>query len=160
MKLGILSDSHDNLPALDRIVARFNAENVDLVLHAGDFVSPFTSIPLGRLRASLVGVFGNNDGDRVHLIERFRGMGAIHSGVHSFEADGVRIVLMHEPQAIDALVASGAQDLIVYGHTHKVDLRQGRPAVVNPGEAGGWLTGRSTAVLFDTETRTGESFTV
>jgi hypothetical protein len=160
MKIGILSDSHDNLPALERVVGRFNAEKVDLVLHAGDFVSPFTSIPLAKLRAPLVGVFGNNDGDRLYLTQRFQGIGTIHSGVYGFEKDGVRILLMHEPQAIEALVASAAYDLIVYGHTHKVDLRPGRPAVVNPGEAGGWLTGQSTAVLFDTATGVCESFTV
>ena len=156
MKLGILSDSHDNLPALARIVERFNAENVDLVLHAGDFVSPFTTIPLSKLRAPLIGVFGNNDGDRLYLTRRFDGIGTLHPGYHVFEVDGLRAVLMHEPKSIDALVASGAYDLVVYGHTHEVDVRSGRPAVVNPGEAGGWLTGRSTAVVFDTRAMTGE----
>jgi hypothetical protein len=156
MKLGILSDSHDNLPALVRIGERFNTENVDLVLHAGDFVSPFTAIPLSKLRAPLVGVFGNNDGDRLYLTRRFDGIGTLHPGYHVFEVDGLRVVLMHEPKSIDALVASGAYDLIVYGHTHEVDVRPGRPAVVNPGEACGWLTGKSTAVVFDTRAMTGE----
>jgi hypothetical protein len=156
MKLGILSDSHDNLPALVRIVERFNAENVDLVLHAGDFVSPFTAVPLSKLRAPLVGVFGNNDGDRLYLTRRFDGVGTLHPGCHVFEVDGLRVVLMHEPKSIDALVMSGTYDLIVYGHTHEVDVRPGPPAVVNPGEACGWLTGRSTAVLFDTRAMTGE----
>ncbi len=158
MKLGILSDSHDNLPALARIVERFNAKNVDLVLHAGDFVSPFTAVPLSKLRAPLVGVFGNNDGDRLYLTRRFEGIGPLHPGYHVFEIDGLRVVLMHEPKSIDALVTSDAYDLIVYGHTHEVDVRPGRPAVVNPGEACGWLTGRSTAVLFNTQTMTGEVF--
>jgi len=156
VKLGILSDSHDRLPVLERIVARFNEESVDLVLHAGDFVSPFTAVPLSKLRAPLVGVFGNNDGDRLYLTERFAAIGTLHAGYHLFEVDGRRAVLMHEPKSIDALVASGHLDLIVYGHTHEVDVRPGIPAVVNPGEAGGWLTGRSTAVLFDTQTMTGE----
>jgi putative phosphoesterase len=155
MKLGILSDSHDNLPALARIVERFNAEKVDLVLHAGDFVSPFTAIPLGKLRAPLVGVFGNNDGDRLYLTQRFEKIGTLYPGVHTFEVDGLRVVLMHEPRSIDVLAASGAYDLVVYGHTHDADVRPGRPAVVNPGEAGGWLSGRSTAVVFDAHTMTG-----
>ncbi|MCX6098927.1 MAG: YfcE family phosphodiesterase, partial [Candidatus Bipolaricaulota bacterium] len=92
MRLGILSDSHDNLPALARIVERFNAENVDLVLHAGDFVSPFTAIPLSKLRARLVGVFGNNDGDGLYLTRRFEGVGTLHPGYHVFEVDGLRVV--------------------------------------------------------------------
>ncbi len=163
MRIGILSDTHDNLPAIERIVERWNAEKVDLVLHAGDFVSPFTAGPLGRLDAPLVGVFGNNDGDRPHLARRFDGIGTRYAGHHTFEVDGVRVILMHEPKSIDAVAASGVYDLVVYGHTHKVDVRPGSQAgpdplaaVVNPGEACGWLTGRSTAALFDTQTRTAE----
>ncbi|MDD5263842.1 MAG: metallophosphoesterase [Candidatus Bipolaricaulis sp.] len=161
MKIGILSDTHDNLPAIERIVERFNGEKVDLVLHAGDFVSPFTAVPLGKLSVPLVGVFGNNDGDRLHLTRRFDGVGTIHAGYHTFEVDGVRVVLMHEPRSIDALAESGVYDLVIYGHTHQVDVRPGgqpTAAVVNPGEACGWLTGRSTAALFDTQTRTAEVF--
>ena len=156
MKIGILSDSHDRLPLLERAVERFNAEAVDLVLHAGDFVSPFTAIPLAKLRGAFVGVYGNNDGDRLYLRERFEKIGPIYLGYHTFEIDGVRGVLMHEPKSIDALVASGHYDLIVYGHTHEVDLRADGPVVVNPGEACGYLSGRATVVLFDTETRTPE----
>jgi putative phosphoesterase len=36
--IGIISDTHDNLPAIKRAVDLFNEKNVDLVLHAGDFV--------------------------------------------------------------------------------------------------------------------------
>ncbi|MGD9675486.1 MAG: metallophosphoesterase [Candidatus Bipolaricaulia bacterium] len=162
MKIGILSDSHDNLPALERIVERFNAESVDLVLHAGDFVSPFTAVPLSRLRAPLVGVFGNNDGDRPYLVRRYEGIGTLHAGVHTFEVDGLRVILMHQPRSIDGLAASGEHDLIVYGHTHQVDLRVAPdgPVVINPGEAGGWLTGHSTAALFDTRTRAADLLSV
>jgi putative phosphoesterase len=155
MKLGILSDSHDNLPVIARAVERFNAEGVSLVLHAGDFVSPFTAIPLSKLHAPLVGVFGNNDGDRLFLTRRFEKIGTIHPGYHVFEADEKRVVLMHEPKSIAELAAGGAYDLIVYGHTHRIDLREGRTAVVNPGECCGWLTGHATVVLFDTDTMTG-----
>jgi len=153
MKVGVLSDTHDRLPAIREAVERFNAEGVELVLHAGDFVSPFVALALKELRAPLVGVFGNNDGDPLYLIERLRGIGEIHLRYHTFEVDGLRAVLMHEPKSIDALVASGHYDLIVYGHTHEVDLRPGRPTVINPGEGCGWLSGRPTAVVFDTAAR-------
>ncbi len=59
---------------------------------------------------------------------------------------------MHQPKFLKALIASGEYDLIVYGHTHQVDIRQGRPLVVNPGECGGWLTGRTTIATVDLET--------
>jgi putative phosphoesterase len=152
MKIGILSDTHDRLPLIEQAVERFNAEGVKLVLHAGDFVSPFTAIPLAKLDGEFVGVFGNNDGDRLYLTKRFETIGPIHLGYHTFEIDGVRGVLMHEPKSIDALVASGHYDLVVYGHTHEIDLREGPCVVVNPGEACGYLSGRATIVVLDTAT--------
>lgn len=55
MKIGILSDSHDNMPKLARAVELFNEEKVELVLHAGDLVSPITANELIRLFVVLSG---------------------------------------------------------------------------------------------------------
>ena len=151
MKIGILADSHDNLPKILRAVEIFNAERVHEVFHAGDFVSPITADPFSRLNAPLVGVFGNNDGDRLYLTERFRKIGTLHVGSVEFELAGVRGLLMHEPRCLEALVASPYYDVIVYGHTHEIDVREGKPLVLNPGECGGWLTGRATIAILDVE---------
>jgi putative phosphoesterase len=151
MKIGILADSHDNLPKIARAVEIFNAEGVGRVLHAGDFVSPITAGPFTGLNAPLVGVFGNNDGDRLYLTERFREIGTLHTGTYEWELGGVRGVLMHEPRSLDALIKSGHYDLIVYGHTHEIDVREGKTLIVNPGECGGWLTGRATIAVLDLE---------
>lgn len=35
--------------------------------------------------------------------------------------------------------------------THEIDVREGETLVVNPGEAGGWVTGRSTVGVLDIE---------
>ena len=34
MKLGIISDTHDNMPVIAKAVELFNDEKVDLVIHA------------------------------------------------------------------------------------------------------------------------------
>ena len=48
--------------------------------------------------------------------------------------------------------ASGNYDIIIFGHTHKpVSQREGNTLLLNPGETGGWLTGKSTAALLDPE---------
>jgi uncharacterized protein len=56
---------------------------------------------------------------------------------------------MHEPDALDALVASGRFDAIIYGHTHEPDIREGKTLVINPGEACGWLKGNRTIAIWD-----------
>lgn len=152
MKIGIISDTHDNMPKIAAAVRLFNAEKVDLVLHAGDFISPITANEFSALVAPFVGVFGNNDGERLYLTKRFEKIGPLYPDHHEFEFDSKRGVIMHEPKFIDALVKSGAYDLVIYGHTHEIDIREGKTLVINPGEACGWISGRATVVILATET--------
>ena len=57
--------------------------------------------------------------------------------------------MLHEPDEVDALQASGHYDVIVYGHTHEIDVREDKTVVINPGETGGRTTGRGTVALLD-----------
>ena len=152
MKIGILSDSHDDLACIAKAVALFNAEGVVQVLHAGDIVSPFTFELLRDLHAPLGGVFGNNDGDR--LLLRERSAGGLHVQPHFVALDGMRGVIVHEPPLVKSLARSGDFDLVIYGHTHVPDVhREGSALVVNPGKAAILNKGRATVALLDTETR-------
>lgn len=152
MKIGILSDSHDDMATLAKAVALFNAEGAVQVLHAGDIVSPFTFEVFRELRAPLGGVYGNNDGDR--LLLRERSQGALHVQPHFVTLAGLRGVIVHEPPLVGALARSGDFDLVVYGHTHVPDVRvEGGCLVVNPGKAARLHQGRATVALLETETR-------
>jgi len=152
-KIGVMSDSHESLDLLDRAVEFFNEKEVDRVLHAGDFISPLTAAPLSRLNSELIGVFGNNDGDRLFLRQRFdeEGVGRIERGPHRMELGGREIVLMHQPRLIEALEASTVPDLVIYGHTHEVKVQSGEPFVLNPGEVCGLVTGRRTVATVELE---------
>lgn len=149
MLIGIISDTHDHLANLRRALELLKARGAELVLHAGDFVSPFVAEPFRETGLRVIGVFGNNDGDRLFLRQRFSEVGELHFGPHELELGGRKILLMHEPRALEALVASGRYDLVVYGHTHRPKISPGQTVVVNPGELGGWLTGRGTLALVD-----------
>ena len=70
MRIGLIGDSHDHLHNIIRTVAFLNAERVDLVLHTGDYIAPFVIPEFARCTAPIVGVFGNNDGDRELLTAR------------------------------------------------------------------------------------------
>jgi putative phosphoesterase len=152
VKIGLLSDSHDDLDALAKAVALFNAEGVVQVLHAGDIVSPFTFEVFRELRAPLGGVYGNNDGDRLLLRERSNG--ALHVQPHFVTLGGLRGVVVHEPPLVGALARSEDFDLVVYGHTHLPDVRvEGGCLIVNPGKAARLNKGRATVAVLETETR-------
>ena len=152
MKLGVMADSHDNVPKIVDAVEIFNVKGAELVIHAGDFVAPFAVAPLADLRCKVVAVFGNNDGERVGLAKRFEGIGEIHPNLAEVEVFGHRIAAMHYPELAEPIAEGGQYDLVIYGHTHEVDVRHGKSILLNPGEAGGWVTGRSTVAVVDLET--------
>lgn len=152
MKLGIMADSHDNVPMVRRAVELFNWHAVGLVIHAGDFVAPFAVAPLADLDCRVVSVFGNNDGERVVLAKKLEAIGEVHPNLAETEIGGRRIATMHYPELAEPIAASGHYDLVIYGHTHKIDLRRGETLVLNPGEVGGWLSGRSTVAIVELDT--------
>ncbi|MDD1668878.1 MAG: metallophosphoesterase [Methanomicrobiales archaeon] len=155
MLIGILSDTHDNLPMVERAVARLNGLSPDLVLHAGDFVSPFVMPRLAGLTCPCVGVFGNNDGDRALLAAKARESGKVelHGCLAVRHADGRSIALLHghEPETLGELVGAGIFDVMVHGHSHRPSIsRIGETLVVNPGEVCGYLTGKGTIAVLET----------
>ncbi|HDS74607.1 MAG TPA: metallophosphoesterase [Firmicutes bacterium] len=157
--IGILSDTHDNRWALEAILSRFRGEGVTYVIHAGDFVAPFNAKYFSEWSGKFLGVFGNNDGERIGVAKQFADIGPLHVGPHLVRVFGRRFLVMHEPAALDALGRSGDFDAVIYGHTHVVDIREvpyvaggGSTLIVNPGEAGGWLHGEATAVILNLDT--------
>lgn len=155
MKVGIMSDSHDHLDNIRKAVEALNGTGVGFVLHAGDFVAPFVANELQKLMCPLLGVFGNNDGERIGLQNRFKSFGAEIKVQPAFvELGGKKFVIVHEHDLVDSLAESGKFDVVVYGHTHKADIRKASNGclIVNPGEVCGWLTGKPTIAILDTET--------
>jgi putative phosphoesterase len=150
MKIGVMADSHDNVPALRAAVAAFRQRAVERVVHAGDFVSPFALEPLAELGCPVHGVFGNNDGERV-VLARFRRLGDVQPNLAELRLAGRRVAVVHYPELAIPLAASDRFDLVVYGHTHRIDERRERALLLNPGELGGRLTGRKTAAVVDLE---------
>ena len=161
MIIGLLSDTHDRLLIINKAVKRLNDLNVELVLHAGDYISPFVASNFKQLKAPLIGVFGNNDGDRALLKKKFAEFGADIRGRFAFVVvDGLRIALLHgdENELMRSLLELENHDVLVYGHTHAPKTyRKGRTLVINPGEACGILSGKPTIAILDTESLNAET---
>jgi len=156
MIVGIIADTHDRLPLLDEAVKRLNEEKVELVLHAGDYVAPFVVPHFKPLKANLIGVFGNNDGDRELLKKRFTELGAeIRGKFAEVKVDELRIALLHgdEAELLRSLIDVESHDIIVHGHTHEAKTyRKGKTLVINPGEVCGYLSEKPTMAVLDTRT--------
>lgn len=155
--VGLIADTHDRLKMVDKAIETLNEQEVKLVLHAGDYVAPFVIPRFKELNAKLVGVFGNNDGDRELLKKKFSELDLeIHGGFAELNVDGLKIALLHghEEELLNALINSEGFDVVVHGHTHKAEVyRKGKTLIVNPGEACGYLSGKPTIALLDTDER-------
>jgi putative phosphoesterase len=139
MIVGIISDSHDNLPLIDKAIKMLNDKKVELVLHAGDYVAPFVVAHFKPLKAPLIGVFGADLRGRFAFVL----------------IDGLRVALLHgdEKELMKSLLELESHDVIVYGHTHLEKIyRKGRTLVINPGSVGGYLTEKPTIAILDTKT--------
>ncbi len=164
MKIGVMADTHNNISIIQQVVVLFNEMGVSLVVHAGDFRSPRAIEPLADLNSSVVGVFGNNDLRRERdLTAAFTGIGNIVPSYHdsvSITHSGKRIALTHYPEIAIPIAESGTHDIVVYGHTHRINhqvyrhanSQNGETLLLNPGAAGSRRASCSTAAIVDLDT--------
>ncbi|MEM8783759.1 MAG: metallophosphoesterase [Planctomycetota bacterium] len=166
MKIGVLSDTHDRLPAFAAALDAFADAGVDAIVHAGDFVAPFAAKLLApdalrerrlALPGGLHAIYGNNDGERVGLKKT---LPQLVDGPLRLELGGRRIAVAHFVEWFDAEDHAWA-DVLISGHNHEAQIVTrsvaGRDRLyLNPGECCGWLTGRCTAALFETEGNSAE----
>ena len=155
MIIGAISDTHDNLPQIEKAVKYLNNQKVGLVVHAGDYVAGFVIPKLSQLNCKLIGVFGNNDGDHELLKKRVSETRncSITERFAQVEVEGFRIALLHghETELLNAIIESEYFDAVIHGHSHNYSIEQkGITLAVNPGEVCGYLTGKSTLALLDT----------
>jgi putative phosphoesterase len=147
MKVGIISDSHDNLPLIRAAVRTFTEAAVEAIIHAGDIIAPFVAKELLAAGLPVHAVFGNNDGERKHLPEVLEN---IRQGPRAFELGGKKFLLAHDRTSVSCADLEGI-DILVIGHTHEYRVEPGPLLVINPGESGGWITGNPTVAILDTK---------
>jgi putative phosphoesterase len=149
LRIGVVSDTHNHLGNVARIVELLNAAQVERVVHTGDITQAKTLDALARLDAPLVGVYGNND-ERGSLAEA-----AARHGFHLAEPPlelcwaERRILVVHDPRDLAPRFAGG-HALALHGHTHRhVVERSGEQLIFNPGECAGHLPGHNAVGVID-----------
>ena len=151
MKIGIISDTHDHMDRTREAVNVFRENGVTHVVHCGDLISPFV-VPVLRAGKfeSCHAVFGNNDGEWLMLAKFFEMLGSIAKPPVFTQIESIRIAILHEPMPMD-IMESMPVDIVAFGHTHEPVIKPGKPLIVNPGECCGYLSGRATVVIVETD---------
>jgi putative phosphoesterase len=151
MKIGFISDTHEQVEQIKKVVTFFNRRNVEEVIHLGDICSPIMANYFMNLKHPLKIIFGNNDGDHDFLRKKFN-FAKFYDTPSELKFKGFKILCMHQPNFLEVFAKSGEYKLIAYGHTHKIDKRHiNETLILNPGEVANLLSSKSTAAIYDSE---------
>lgn len=155
MRIGLMSDTHDRVPAIDALLREMLARDVHFVLHAGDYCSPFALKPFQEHNIAMAGVFGRNDGDHEGLMSAAaQGVGQeLFESPHGMTMLESKLLIVHDiGDVVERSVL--AHQIVVHGHTHLQEMKtRNDTLIVNPGEACGWLYGAPSAAILDLNTK-------
>jgi uncharacterized protein len=135
MRIGLVSDTHNDRRRLRQAIEWLRLESITTVLHAGDVANGqilrlFAGFTLWVAR-------GNMDQDPLLFRVSQELFGAGHyRNSHTLSLNGATVALVHSPDSDIARgwIASEAHDYVIHGHTHQPrDERIGHTRIINPG---------------------------
>ena len=150
MILGVVSDTHNRISNVEKIIDIFNSNHVDKVIHTGDITQAKTLSQFSRLNCPLLGVYGNNDLEEKNLVETAVQNGFIfHEPPFSIKIGEKKIAIFHEPDEIESYIKKDPSvNLIIHGHTHRYrNEKIGSVRIINPGESAGIIEGKNAVGL-------------
>lgn len=149
MKLGIVSDTHDNIAAIAAALRLFEKQGVSCVIHCGDLTKPATAAQFCSIPTHFV--LGNCDGPLELMKPAIHSAsGTIHESVGLLEVAGRRLAWTHghDWSRLLELELSGDYDFVFHGHTHQAkQYQRGKTWVINPGAL--YRASRYTCVVLD-----------
>jgi uncharacterized protein len=137
MKIGILSDTHNNIEMTSKALSVFKDQGVSMIIHGGDITSPRILDLFKDMQCECKFVLGNSDIDSDVLNERSKKLGLCSIGeTCDFTVEGKRFLVFHGDNVafFRKAVASGEYDYIIKGHTHFFEnYVSHRTRIINPG---------------------------
>jgi putative phosphoesterase len=151
MKIGILSDTHNEQAATQRALQAFRQRGIQTLFHCGDLV--FAEMVRLFNEFEVYFVSGNMDSNyRQGIkmeIEKWPGMHWLGKG-DEVQLDGKRLAITHGARfEVLEMMLWAEPDYLFHGHTHRRrDERVGPTRIINPGALGGTQhEARSVCVL-------------
>ena len=156
MKFAIISDSHDNVPNLQKALAWMKQNNIKELIHCGDLCAPviIREVLAPEFSGPIHIVFGNvEDRETTPKLAAEFSQITHYGDLGEIEITGLKIAFIHYPDKAKELAVSGKYDLVFYGHSHKPwEETIGQTQLINPGTLAGLFYKASFAV-YDTDTK-------
>ncbi len=164
MKIAILSDIHDHIDNLRKVIENINGQ-AEAIIFCGDMVSPFTTKLLASAKLPTYACLGNNDEDQIGMMKNG---GDKFTWTHlsqefgQVDLDGKKLAFCHYPKLAELLAQTGEYDAVFYGHTHEAKNEMiANTLLLNPGAICGIDFdkrgyGTISYAIYDTSTNTAE----
>lgn len=151
MKIGLISDTHDNLNSVREAIEIFKENEVDKIFHLGDI----NSYPVVELFPKDISyfVFGNCDVRELQTYLSDNGYNASNS--YDFTFDDKRMFFIHGDNRLflNRMINDGLFDVVFHGHTHtRKNIKRNNTLIVNPGALkNGTISVNKTVCIYDGE---------
>lgn len=156
MLLAIISDTHDNIPNIEKFLAWAKENKIEHIIHCGDIAAPAMIKELfGPAGIQFDCIFGNvADRDLLPVVcEKFLNA-KCHGETGELELDQIKIAFAHQPETAKELAATNRYQMVFYGHTHKpwMETLPNGCQLINPGTLGGVFQ-KATFAVYDTQAK-------
>lgn len=166
MRIGVISDTHDCLESIQKAVEVFKKNNVGLIIHCGDWISPFVVNYFGGIPVK--GILGNNKGD-VEIMKLLNQQLPepleieFEKEFKKFELEDKKYCIIHgdDKKLLEREISREKFQAIFTGHNHQVrNELNGKTLVLNPGSASfivsGKIVKKASFAIYDSEKNSAE----
>ncbi|MBI3290758.1 metallophosphoesterase family protein [Candidatus Falkowbacteria bacterium] len=155
MKIAIVSDSHDNIPNIEKFLDWADKNSIKAIIHCGDLAAPSVIKKefAPKFKGQVHFIHGNvADRELNKEVAKEFDHVTLHGDTGTLEIDGVKIAFNHFPWDAKKLAQTGKYDLVFYGHDHKPwEKTVGKTRMLNPGTLAGMFN-KATFAVYDTKT--------
>lgn len=158
MRIAIVSDTHNDIYAIEQFLTMLESEKIQTIIHCGDMTRSATVEAFVDFEVHHV--WGNGDLDTFGLQFAVQGClpGSTSTLTYSSILENQRLIALHghDRNLLQSLIESGSYDYVFHGHTHRQKMeRVGKTIVINPGALGGGFRSTNSFVILDL--KSGES---
>ena len=152
MKIGIISDTHDQIDRITKAVSVFRKHEIHQVFHCGDVTSLASIQWFCEFQIALS--FGNGDFLTGEMHQFLKACNPKNQTGYQVETElfGKRIGMTHShlPDVLDKMIETQTYDYIFFGHTHIRSSRlSGKTRLINPGATGGLMKQTPSVCILD-----------
>lgn len=151
MRIGVISDTHDNLRTLERALDILEAEEISTLLHCGDLCAPAIVKALAGFDTWIARGNMDRHPELKPVVEEVIGVGRL-ADRHRLTLGGQSVVMIHghRESELRRMINAGEYAYVFHGHTHRQrDHRIGPTRVINPGALGGMRWQRRSFCILD-----------